>query len=617
MCGILGITPSCEEHVFKRGLDSISHRGPDGYGIWQSDDRSITLGHRRLAILDLTDQGKQPMHYQRFAITFNGEIYNFLEVRNELIGKGFHFHTESDTEVILAAFQEWKQDCLHKFNGMWALAIWDKVNKELFISRDRFGKKPLFYSFVGDQFVFGSEMKALFPFLPEVGASEDFKWCSEHMFDYESTDKCLIAGIKRFPAGHYAFFKAGQREILPKRFWNTIDHLHEVPKTYGEQVEKFRELFIDACKLRMRSDVSIGTALSGGLDSSATISTMAYIARSSNADKRVNTDWQHAFVATFPGTALDERYYAEKVVDHLGIKATFLPIDAAGSIQKLQDYFFLFEELYITSPVPMMETYAAVRKNGVVVTIDGHGADELMVGYGRSVYEAFHDAGINIFEIKNILNTYKGIIGDKPDGGWKNYLQYMANKHSGGKNALMHLLKGIFSSSSERPSEGKLGEFNQMLYVLFHNTVLPTLLRNYDRYSMASGVEIRMPFMDHRLVSYCFSLPWQSKMRNGYTKSILRDALQDLLPAEVAWRKSKIGFNTPIVDWMKGDWKEFLQDELSSDAYRNCNLIDTEKAKKMVFDVINGSNPSFREGELAWAGLIPYFWEKAMIRSVR
>jgi asparagine synthase (glutamine-hydrolysing) len=620
MCGILGAISSTNDTVFKHALDSIAHRGPDGYGIWQSDDKSITLGHRRLAILDLSDQGKQPMHFGKYAITLNGEIYNFIEVRKELQAKGYQFHTESDTEVVLAAFQEWKQDCLHKFNGMWAFAIWNKEEKELFISRDRFGKKPLFYAFINDQFVFASEMKAIFPFLPEVKPSKDFDWCKNNVFNYEATEKCLIDGIKRFPAGSYATIKPGQTIINPTRYWNTLEHLVEVPKTYNEQVEKFRELFIDSCKIRMRSDVPIGTALSGGLDSSATICTMAHIGQM-NSDGRVSKDWQHAFVATFPGTFLDESIYAKKVADFIGVTPTLLPIDPARGIENLFEYQYLFEELYITSPIPMVELYRSVKQNNVTVTIDGHGADELLGGYGKNIYKAFRDIGLNYKQIKDILNTYKGTSGldhfqaSKSAHLLSDYLNYMVQENKGGKNLVNYYLKDTLGLiKRENPQKGEFGFFNSYLFEIFHSTVLPTLLRNYDRYSMASGVEIRMPFMDHRLVSYCFSLSWKSKLRNGYTKAIVRDALKDMMPADIAFRKSKIGFNTPIVDWIKNDWKEFLQDEMSSTGFRNCTLIETQKVTDKVQEVMKNPNATFRDGEEAWKGLMPYIWEKSVIK---
>jgi asparagine synthase (glutamine-hydrolysing) len=616
MCGILGISPPVSRQVFTEALDRISHRGPDGYGIWSDDN--MMLGHRRLSILDLSDYGKQPMIKEHLTITFNGEIYNFLEVRKELQSLGHRFISESDTEVILAAYLQWGPHCLKKFNGMWALAIWDNKKKELFLSRDRFGKKPLFYALTDRYFVIASEMKAIFPFLSEVKPSQHFDWCSRNILNYESTEHCLVEGIRRFPAGHFGYFRLGEKDLSLIRFWNTMEHLEEPPEKYADQVEKFKELFIDACRIRMRSDVPIGTALSGGLDSSAAICTMAHIGKTEIGD-RLSKDWQHAFVATFPGSYLDESYYAKKVGEYTGIPVTCIPIDPLQGIDNLFQYLYHFEELYLTSPIPAMEVYKAVRANGVVVSIDGHGTDELLAGYGDDIYLAFADAGLNIKKMKNIVATYHGLRENLPqlqplqEPLYRRYYKYLRLSF-GAARFSKHLAKTFLGlHTKEKPSKGKFGHFNAHLYKIFHQTILPTLLRNYDRFAMASGVEIRMPFMDHRLVSYSFSLPWESKLNNGFTKAIVRDALERYMPQEVARRKAKIGFNTPVAEWMKGPWKEFILDEIHSAGFRQCSLIDTIKVKKKTEQVIN-HDATFTEGEEAWKALVPYFWEKAMIK---
>lgn len=383
MCGILGFWGEVDRSRFERALDRLEHRGPDGSGIWQDDHCPLTLGHRRLAIIDPTDAGAQPMHFNDHTVVFNGEIYNFREIRSTLQAQGIRFSTHSDTEVLLAAYVHWGPSCLSRFNGMWAVAIWNHRERTLFLSRDRFGKKPLFYSFQQRSLIFGSEMKALIPLMRRVGVNDNFAHLANELFTYESTDQCLIKGIVRFPAGTYAILKPDDVEhgqITLIKFWDTLDNLVEVPSSYEEQVERFRELFVDACRLRMRSDVPIGTALSGGIDSSAVACTMHHVANHISGES-LAADWQRAFVATFPGTSLDEREYAEAVVEHIGAQGVYLPIDPAAGIEKLGDYLYLFEELYWTTPIPMIDIYRSVSSDGVKVTIDGHGADELLSGY--------------------------------------------------------------------------------------------------------------------------------------------------------------------------------------------------------------------------------------------
>lgn len=610
MCGILGTLPSTNHNVFRHALDTLEHRGPDSFGV-ESIDNQITLGHRRLAIVDM-NHGHQPMfdRKHRFSVVFNGEIYNFIEIKKELSALGHKFDTNSDTEVLLSAYIEWKDKCVNKFNGMWAFAIWDNHEQELFMSRDRFGKKPLFYAEIDGKFVFASEMKAIYPFLEKVSPSKDFHWIKRNIFTYESTDKCLVEGIKRFPLGSSGFYKNGQLNTY--RYWNTLDHLVEVPQNYNDQVEKFRELFLDACKIRMRSDVTIGTALSGGLDSSATISAMAHL--SNGQIDYGKKDWQHAFVASFPGTPLDESKYAKMVADHIDIKATYIDIDPLKKWGQLEDYFYKFEELYLTSPIPMLMTYSGVKEHGTTVTLDGHGADELFSGYGHLI-EALWDSKFNLKNTQGILDTHIDTLSPDTQFGKPNkvsmYIKYMA------KNIIKNMIgRDLKSKDSHHINYQKLDNFSKHLYVIFHETILPTLLRNYDRYSMMNSVEIRMPFMDHRIVSYVNSLPYSSKFGDGFTKKMIRDAMDPYMPKEITWRKSKIGFNSPIVNWMQGDLREWFGDTVHEQAFRESSLIDNPlQLKRAIMEIVNKKSSNYSRAEKCWVELSPYIWGKAILNK--
>lgn len=612
MCGIFGFVGGIPAETAESCLDTLIHRGPDGHGLWRGD--GITLGHRRLSILDLSERGKQPMSSPdgRYWITFNGEIYNFVELRKELEGRHV-FRSESDTEVILAAFAEWGEDCLSRFNGMWAFAIWDTERKRLFLARDRFGKKPLFHASLRGGFAFASEMKALFPLMDGVSPDEDLIRNKRRMFTYEATGDCLVRGIRRFPAGHCGWLEEGT--LRTRRWWNTLDHLPEVPARYEDQVAEFRSLFLDACRIRMRSDVPLGTALSGGLDSSATISAMAHVSKGAGLE-RVGRSWQHAFVASFPGSPIDEAPYARQVTDHLGIGLSVLEIDPLSALPSLDSHFRLFEEIYITSPIPFMLTYGAIKAAGITVTLDGHGADELFGGYSFDYIQALRDAGPQLGKSLEVLDTYYESF---PQGG----TQFLALPPKAlfllrwqAKDAARRLLgRGrVQSAQSGHPRWKDLDHLTRVLYVSAHETVLPTLLRNYDRYAMANGVEIRMPFMDHRIVSFASALPWTSKIRNGFSKAIIRDAVADLMPSSIAYRKTKIGFNSPVVDWMKGPLKPFLLDILASASFRTCPLIDPATVAGMVRGVIDREDATFHMGEAAWTALTPYFWENAMVK---
>ena len=618
MCGIFGVVGKpIDEGLARKCTDRLSHRGPDSGRVWQSE--GITLGHRRLAIFDLSEKGVQPISYAdgRYMMVFNGEIYNFLEIRSELTKKGYTFNSDSDSEVIMAAYMEWGSACLDMFNGMWAFAIWDNKEKKLFMSRDRFGVKPLYYTFLDDDrssVAFASEMKALVPLMKDVRPNRGIVTDPDRIVFYESTEECVIEGIYRFPAGSYAEFD-GKLDITG--FWNTLDNLIDIPATYEEQVEMCREIFLDAIKLRMRADVTIGTALSGGLDSSATICAMAHLA-GCDPDVRMNKDWQHAYVATFPGTTLDESVYAKAVTDHLGIESTFVTIDPVSAIDKLGDYVYMQEDIYLTSPIPMMLLYGALRKDGTIVTIDGHGADELFGGYTFDFVKALADAK-NEEERNLVLTAYLesfpkdgSNMAMKHPTAWGVRLDEARKKLADIKNARRQPYKKVRAASDTRYR--KMDKLGRTLYVSSHETILPTLLRNYDRYSMANSVEIRMPFMDHRMVTLGMSLPWTSRLHGGYSKSIIRDAMAPYMPHEIAYRRTKIGFNTPIVEWMKGPLKDWFLDMTGSSSFANCDLIDPARVRAGVMQVIEDPNATFAMGEKAFMSLYPYLWEQNFLK---
>ena len=676
MCGIFGVVNRQIEYgLAEKCLNTMVHRGPDAGKIVQSGDGdgcpSVTLGHRRLAIMDLSDAGVQPMSYAdgRYMMVFNGEIYNFLEIRSKLIKLGYTFKSDCDSEVILAAYMEWGEKCLEDFNGMWSFAIWDSVKQELFMSRDRFGVKPLYYIFMdadtgelikntenitskrgngaedglgngaGDglgngagkariSIAFASEMKALLPLMSDVTPNRSIVCDRKRIVYYESTAECVVEGIHRLEAGCNAVLTIRVQDGVPVcgasdfriyRYWNTLDHLITLPNSYDEQVEMCREIFLDACKLRMRSDVTIGTALSGGLDSSATICAMSYLSQN-GGDARMNKDWQHAYVATFPGTTQDESVYARKVTDYLGINSTFVEIDPVSAIDKLSEYVYLQEDVYLTSPIPMMLLYGALRADGTTVTIDGHGADELFGGYTFDFINALADAK-NQEEKDMVLTAY---IESFPKDG-SNMAMKSPTVFGVRKDMLIRQLYDLKNRKSQPYKKvraagdsryKKMDTLGKRLYASSHETILPTLLRNYDRYSMANSVEIRMPFMDYRMVTMAMSLPWQSRLHGGFSKSIIRDAMAPYMPEDIAYRRTKIGFNSPIVEWMQGPLKDYFMDIVTSGDFANCNLIDPKAVRADVENVINNKNATFAMGEDAFSELYPFIWEQAFIKDM-
>lgn len=603
MCGILGYTGHFEKEQLNKGLEKIAHRGPDGQGVFFHN--RTALGHRRLSIIDLSDNAKQPFEVlDRFVITFNGEIYNYIELKKELEKEGFIFKSQSDTEVLIYAYVKWGKDFVNKLNGMWAFAIYDKSDGSLFLSRDRLGKKPLFYSLSKKGFIFSSEMKGIYPFLENITINyTTAKMALGNSFGYESTEHCLINNILRFPAATNAFYS--NNELKFEKFWDPEKIQIQVPENYDKQKEIFRELFLNACKIRMRSDVAIGTALSGGLDSSAVICAMAFLSKNNDKVSHTQKDWQHAFVASFPGTALDETKYAKTVTDHLNINAHFLNIDPTKDLDSIFYKTYLFEELFYAPVTPFVQLYENIKRNNVTVSIDGHGADELFAGYSFDMDSALIDSLPDLSKFKKVLEAINNSAGKPVQEGYNNKLKY----------ALLNRYRFLRRFSHHLNLVSKKENFDYLNSTLFQSafkTILPTLLRNYDRYSMMNGVEIRMPFLDHRLVEFAFSIPYTSKIRDGFSKAIVRDALADIMPKSIAYRKDKIGFNSPINTWMNVELKTWIGDLIHSTEFNNSTLINKKGVFESVNATINKDRIDFFEGTKVFEQIIPVIWEKSL-----
>ncbi|MCS3928202.1 asparagine synthase (glutamine-hydrolyzing) [Bradyrhizobium elkanii] len=581
MCGIAGILNIRGNPVdpaeISRLTDLLAHRGPFGEGTWFSANRNLAFGHRRLAIIDPGDGGFQPMVSAdgRHVIVFNGEIYNFLELRRELEAQGAVFRSQSDTEVILAAWRVWQEGMLSRFNGMWALAIFDTETEGLFLARDRFGIKPLLYSWSPERFVFASEQRALVR-SGLIDAALDAEVARRLLIDafgVEGSERTLCRKVRRLQAGHCMWLRHGRLEI--RRWWRTVDHLPEVPATEGERVERFRELFQDAVALRMRSDVPIGTCLSGGFDSSAVICTMAAHEKA-GMGPRDNASWRHAFVATFPGAINDERPMAEEAAAWADVAPSFLEIgrnDALADIDRILDDN---DDVYIGLPSAAWLIYQELRRQNVTVSLDGHGADELMGAY-------LQEGQSTAFWARNALAGLSSSSAIARRG--VDLMRTLMIKRQG-HYFLRGGLRGIPAQFSlvgdDDPLPRDWGSLNQRLYRMFHGTVLPTILRNFDRLSMAHGIEVRMPFMDWRLVTYTMALPDSSKASDGYTKVVARRAMAKHMPESIRMGRRKVGFNSPMPEWLNGPLSGWTADLLDRQVPAFTELVDEPGLRKTV-----------------------------------
>ena len=615
MCGIAGIWYLDGKELSYNSLqiftDSIKHRGPDGSGYNLIDNNMLGFGHRRLSILDLSEVAKQPMFNwdKSLVISYNGEVYNFLEIREELEFLGFKFHTDSDTEVILNAYKKWGIDCLNKFNGMFAIALWDVNSKELILVRDRFGVKPLYFLYLpGQLFAFCSEtlgFKHLEGYQRNINANHfNIEINSPEIL--EGSNKTIFNNIFQLLPGHFLKMRKNDEPAV-KQWWSTEKSLREVPSSYTAQVEEFTALFESACKLRMRSDVPLASALSGGLDSSSVYSTLHKLNSTHLTIERLSPKWQQAFVATFPDTAVDEKRYADLVVKHVNGSAHYITPDYSNLVGDIVKATRLLDGIISTPITCISDIYKSMRENGVTVSMDGHGVDEMMYGYSNYVSEAFYDA-LYKKQFFKAQDYAKVLVGLSPNYKiedlekkikhfdrtiFERGASFIKRKLIGSSTAQFSALKlkwfddinaeTVSSIISEQTSPAGWSNSEKLMYNDFHYRSLPINLRDFDRAAMQHGVEIRMPFMDYRLVTYVFSLPIESKIGGGFTKRILRDAMKNTLPETIRQRTLKIGIGAPMEEWFNRNLKEFIMDTVrmetfQSSVYWNGKLISKDIA---------------------------------------
>lgn len=607
MCGISGIWLSNKkvEHAEIINFNNaIEHRGPDGHDVYLGDGEQLALGHRRLSIIDLSDMGKQPMTdtSERYVITYNGEIFNYVELKEELRSKGHSFRSRTDTEVILAAYKEWGEDCLYKLNGMWAFAIWDKQQKELFISRDRYGIKPLYYiSKHGEYFAFASETIAFkhLRFFNRTLSNKNVTLGISDTFYLENIGETLYKNLYSLKPGHKAIVT--QNKVLEiTKWWDIKGQVSTVPSNYEHQIEEFRDLLDDSCKLRLRSDVTIGTALSGGVDSSSVYSTIQTLRKNSEITlARSDEELQAAFIASFPGTSMDEKEYADKVVDFHGGTAKYIYPNLDTVADEIERQVRSEDFIYMSPPV-IHNIYKKMKENGVTVSLDGHGVDEMLFGYPKML-EYYYPVAENEAEKSMLIDTLHGLTLE-PETELRKRLSSIQIKQKSFLGEVRSMAEKVLPESvldiyRQRKHDNKhfhrsykpvdLVDRNMQNYppdfpVVYNyfTLFLPTLLRNWDRASMQHGVEIRMPFMDYRLVSYVFGLPFASKVNDGYTKKILRDAMKGRVPDSVINRKHKIGINAPTAEWFNSVLNTYVSDVVNSKSFVESGIWNGPNLKK-------------------------------------
>ncbi len=642
MCGIVGFC-SCNNKVDRNVLismrDALSHRGPDDKGEYIDEKNNIGLGHRRLSILDVSTLGHQPMSNDKGTIwvTYNGELYNFKEIRQELIHKGYSFKSNSDTEVLVKAYEQWGIECIHKFIGMFAIAIWDSREKKLYLIRDRAGVKPLYYYHKNDLFLFASELKALHKH-PQFPKQLDYSALPTYlMYGFISSPKTIFENTKSVRPGHYICFSNNKIEEV--KYWDILDYYEQDKLTASEDeiTEELEQILIDSFKYRLVSDVPVGVFLSGGVDSSLVTALL---------QKNVNTQLK-TFSIGFYEDKYNEAHHAKRIADYLGTDHTEYYIsekEALDVVDKLPDIYD--EPFGDNSGIPTYLVSKLARKD-VTVALSADGGDEVFFGYNRYKKAAYYYDRLNQYPtiIKNLIQkTISNISPDTAEwfyrhlkfllpeirGVWDKYsnFQYMLeegiNRNLKNIHKITHAkwrekeLDTLFNDSIPFTDDvfdesfnriGNEDYMSQMLAADFKTYMCDDILTKVDRASMSVSLESREPLLDHRLLEFTARIPSSLKYKNGETKYILKKVLGKYIPRDL-WDRPKRGFTSPVFYWLSGDLKPLVSHYLGEEKIKQDGIFCPKTTKLWVDKLYNGYSV---KAERIWYLLMFQMWKERWV----
>ena len=616
MCGI-SVCIS-KNHInrakFDAMTDIVSHRGPDDRGVYY--DNNIAMGHRRLSIIDLSMDGHQPFEkIDGFVLVFNGEIYNYIEIRKELVDRGYVFKTKTDTEVIIHAYREWGYDCVNYFNGMWAFSLYDKNNKIVFCSRDRFGVKPFYYMNSEGYFLIASEIKQFFEMIEEKPLSDNDR-LMRYIIRGETCapPNTLFKNVFQLEPGYNLVYDICNFTYKKKEYFD-FDRIKDSKVDYKNACKIFKSNFISSVKLRLRSDVPVGYFLSGGLDSSSIVCVADKLQKNKND---IEKNLQHTISSCYRDKIYDEQEYIDIVAKTTDVHVhKVFPDDSDFWHEINQVIWHMDEPVFSASGLSQWSVCKAAKKERLKVVLDGQGSDEQLAGY-EDFYKVLLVDLLKKFKIKRIVCELKG---------------YLENGNHSKKDALNLVVSSVkellippfFDKTLKRvyyefftdlPFDKKqlrkaLKNVNiypsrngKQFIKSYMKDELVNILQNLDRKTMAFSIEARDPFLDYRLVEKLYAMPFSYKIRNGWTKSILRDGLSGIIPIEIERRKTKLAFVAPIEKWINEN-KTFFYKELEM-ALDNLNIIiDSKKVLKWY-----EKKKSFNNGEcnLIWRIIITGKW---------
>lgn len=620
MCGISGYLSNKQldhRNILSNMGDSIEHRGPDAFGIWFDENSGIGLSHRRLAILDLTPTGSQPMESKqgRYVIVFNGEIYNYLELKKELSEFGnISWKGTSDTEIILYGFEIWGVErTINKLIGMFAIALWDKINKELILIRDRIGEKPLYYGWQGSTFIFGSELKP-FHKHPDFKKEISLDALGDYFkYNYVPSGKCIFNGIQKLEPGNYCKVSLRNPEIIKKAYWNlsknSLNQETDLSHKNESSINRLDILLTDAIGKQMVSDVPLGAFLSGGVDSSTIVALMQ-----KQSNRAVKT-----FSIGFNEEGYDEAVYAKKVAKHIGTDHTEMYVSPSETRNVIPLLPHIYDEPFSDSSQIPTFLVSKLAKTQVTVSLSGDAGDELFGGYNRylMVNNAWNKLSILPKTVRKSLGQF--LLKNDVESLNKFYNKYekfipLKFRFSNFGDKMHKIALLLDSTTSSELYDGFISHwdtneilrtkqvskiynlddleglsFIEQMMLVDAKTYLPDdILVKVDRAAMANSLETRVPFLDHRVVEFALSLPLNLKIRNGKGKWILREVLYKYVPKELIERP-KMGFGIPLDSWLRGPLKDWAKDLLSYQNLDKHGLLNNEIIHKKLDEHFSGN----------------------------
>tara|TARA_B110000858_G_scaffold197911_1_gene261493 strand:+ start:7409 stop:9253 length:1845 start_codon:yes stop_codon:yes gene_type:complete len=590
MCGLVGlISPSfpIDINLLNTMRDKLIHRGPTSSGNWIHKNNRIAFGHRRLSIIDMDDSANQPMSTDDGDLTlaFNGEIYNYIELKKELLSLGHTFRTNSDTEVLLLSYKEWGENAISRLNGMFSFLLWDQRSERLLVARDRFGEKPLFVARGSlNTIAFASEIKALLvhPAFDCSVSNEAIEKFTSGLW-YEDDELTFFENVERFPVAHAAWFNKEGKELRRWSYWQPDYDAINFDIKPSDAVDQFSELMQRSIDIRLRADVPIGSSLSGGLDSSMIVGCLARRKKSINFS-------QNTFSAIFPSDpTISEEREIEAVVSHTGVKSFLVSPDPKGLADESAKLHWHQEEPFLSASIYLQWCVARTAKNNnTTVLMDGQGADELLAGY------QFYFPQRQI----DLLEQGRSKYALRETAKFNRRLDLASNQY---KNSYRRFNSSVALSENElreHPSfnnskTSNSGILRETLKNALNKNSLPMLLRYADRNSMAFSREVRLPFLDHNLVDFCISLPDDYYIRNGWQKWVLRQSAGKLMPQNIRWRADKVGYAAPLDNWLRKELFSWGRERVFDTRLQNIPGYDFELIQKQwkehIEDGINNS----------------------------